>query len=215
MIELLLGWLDRYPIVSIEDPLGRGRPRRLRRASRAQSARACRSSATTSSSPMRRACARPPRSGAAQRGAAQAQPARHAHRDARRLAGGRAGGLRRHRLGALRRDRGHRPSSISPSAGAPASSRSARSRAASAWRSGTRRCASRSGSGRARASRGPHRVGAQAGPALHRVGGSLKRRFPHPSQVETARPLRLPCRCPSLAFQPREGGRRWIAGPWT
>ena len=25
MAEMLLGWLDRYPIVSIEDPLGRGR----------------------------------------------------------------------------------------------------------------------------------------------------------------------------------------------
>jgi len=37
----------------------------------------------------------------------------------------------------------------------------------------------------------------------------------HPSQVETARLLRLPFRCPSPAFQPREGGRTWIAGPWT
>ena len=31
MCEMLIGWIDRYPIVSIEDPLGRGRPAGFRR----------------------------------------------------------------------------------------------------------------------------------------------------------------------------------------
>ena len=48
MIALLLGWLERYPIVSIEDPLAEDDPRRLRRVhARGRRARA-RSSATTS-----------------------------------------------------------------------------------------------------------------------------------------------------------------------
>ena len=147
MIELLLGWIDALP-----DRLDRGpaRPRTTPRASRASPAppaTGCRSSATTSSSPTPARVAERRRARRLQRRAAQAEPARHADRDARRPGRGARRRLRRHRLGALGRDRGRRRSSTSPSAGAPASSRSARSRAASAWRSGTRRCGSRSASG--------------------------------------------------------------------
>ena len=64
MAEMLLGWLDRYPIVSIEDPLGRGRRRGPAPLHRRRSATGCRSSATIFSSPTRRGCARRPRAGA-------------------------------------------------------------------------------------------------------------------------------------------------------
>ena len=152
MVEMLLGWVERYPIVSIEDPLGRGRSRRLRARSPARSANACRSSATIPGH-QRRAGRAPRRARRVQRGADQAQPGRHAHRDQGRAGRGAARrGCGTHRLGALGRDRGRRPSPTSPSAGTRASSRSARSPAPSAWRSGTRRCASRRRSGAARAS---------------------------------------------------------------
>ena len=107
MIRLLTGWISRYPIVSIEDPLARGRRCRLRRVHPARSATACRSSATISWCQPGLAGAR---SGVARRGqrrAAEAQPARHADRDAGCLAGGEGVRLRRHRLGPLRRNRGH------------------------------------------------------------------------------------------------------------
>ena len=59
------------------------------------------------------------------------------------LAGGAGSRLRRHRLGPLRRDRGHDDRASRGRLGRRASSRSAASPAASAWRNGTRRCASR------------------------------------------------------------------------
>ena len=95
------------------------------------------------------ACARRRRARRRQRRAAEAEPARHAERDAGGVGRGARGGLRRHRLGALGRDRGHDHRPPRGRLGRAASSRSARSRAASGWRSGTRRCASRSGSARA------------------------------------------------------------------
>ena len=63
MIELLIGWLDRYPIVSIEDPLAEDDAAGLR-ALHARRRAGCRSSATISSSPTPRACAPRPRDGA-------------------------------------------------------------------------------------------------------------------------------------------------------
>ena len=57
MIELLLGWLERYPIVSIEDPLAEDDPDGLRRVHARGRRHAARSSATTSSSPTPPGCA--------------------------------------------------------------------------------------------------------------------------------------------------------------
>ena len=56
MIELLLGWIARYPIVSIEDPLAEDDEAGLI-AFTGRPARSCRSSATITSSPMPRAFA--------------------------------------------------------------------------------------------------------------------------------------------------------------
>ena len=50
MIDLLLGWLARYPIVSIEDPLAEDDEAGLIAFTRPPGRR-CRSSATTTSSP--------------------------------------------------------------------------------------------------------------------------------------------------------------------
>ena len=160
MIELLLRWIDAYPIVSIEDPLGRGRRRWVRALHPRRRRARCRSSATTSScrdaALVREAAAARRR----QHGAAQAEPARHA--DAKRVHAWRGGARASATPASSRRARARprtRRSSIWRSAGAPASSRSARSRAASGWRSGTRRCASRSGSARGRRWRIPGRAG--------------------------------------------------------
>ena len=105
LIELLLGWIDRYPIASIEDPLAeddvsrhaalhggggppgadhrRRLPRHQRRAGRAGG----------------------PGPGL-QRPARQAEPGRHGDRDTGRAGRGTRGGLRHHRLRPLRGDRG-------------------------------------------------------------------------------------------------------------
>ena len=58
MIEMLGRWIERYPIVSIEDPLGRGRPGRVSPLHGGVRRQASRSSATISSSRTPIACAR-------------------------------------------------------------------------------------------------------------------------------------------------------------
>ncbi len=169
MIEMLLGWLDRYPIVSIEDPVaeddaegfaalhgGRRRPLpgRRRRFSRDQRrararlrrppgpARPCSSSPTSAArSP------RPGRPGTRHARSAWAASSRRAPARART-----------------------RRSSISPSAGACPSSRSARSAAPSAWPNGTRASGSRRRWAIARGSPGAGRFaqplpGARSSPA--------------------------------------------------
>ena len=156
MIELLLRWIDKYPIVSIEDPLAEDDPEGFARFTRAAGTRlqiVGDDFLVSDAALVREAAAR--RRG--QHGAAQAEPARHPDGNARRPGGRRA---RSAMPASSRRVRGRprtRPSSIWRSAGARASSRSARSPAASAWRSGTRRCASRNGSARGRASPAPRR----------------------------------------------------------
>ena len=111
MIELLLGWLGRYPIVSIEDPLAEDDPQGFvaftRQVRRPLPRRRRRLPGHRRRPGPRR---RPHRR--LHRGAAQAQPARHADRDQGRLGRGprlRPGG---DRLRPLRRERGrhHRPS---------------------------------------------------------------------------------------------------------
>ncbi len=142
LIELLLGWLDRYPIVSIEDPLaeddrdgwiaftqrggGAGADRRRRLSDDERSA-------------SRRRCA----SGCVQRGVDQAEPGWNRHRSAGRTA--RRGSARASARSFRRaRERRRTPrSSILPSAGAQGSSRWDRSRAASERQSGTKPCGSR------------------------------------------------------------------------
>ena len=87
MIELLLRWIDKYPIVLDRGPAGRGRPRGLRALHAGRGSRLqivgddLLVSQCAAGAPGRRR-----RRG--QRGAAQAQPARHADRDAAGLAGG-------------------------------------------------------------------------------------------------------------------------------
>ena len=65
MIALLADWIGRYPIVSIEDPLAEDDPTGFAAFTRRSRRPRCRSSATTSWSATPRACARPPRAGAA------------------------------------------------------------------------------------------------------------------------------------------------------
>ena len=110
MIELLLGWLARYPILSIEDPLAEDDPQAAVAFTRQVRGRCL---VVGDDFLVRRrpgACRRP--QSRLHRRAAQAQPARHADRDQGRL--GRRAPFRhgRHRLGPLRRERGHhdRPS---------------------------------------------------------------------------------------------------------
>ena len=57
MAAMLIDWLDRYPIVSIEDPLAEHDAAGPHRVSPRRPATACRSSATISWSPMRPGCA--------------------------------------------------------------------------------------------------------------------------------------------------------------
>ena len=107
LAEMLLDWIERYPIVSIEDPFAEDDRRRRGSRSRARRGIACRSSATTSSrrTPTRIAAAA--RDAGVQRGADQGQPGGHAHRDAApRSTPRKAAGFGDDRLGALRRIRG-------------------------------------------------------------------------------------------------------------
>ena len=144
MIELLLGWLDALSDRLDRGPAGRGRSAGLRRASPARCGGRVQVVGDDFLVTDAGAGARGRRARRRQRGAAQAQPARHADRDARRPGTRRRRcGMARHRLGALRRDRGrdHRPSR-GRLGRRPAQGRLVRP-LASAWRSGTRRCASR------------------------------------------------------------------------
>ena len=105
MIALLLGWLERYPIVSIEDPLAEDDPDGFRRVH----ARGQRTLPGGCRRPHRDRCRTGARRGGSEssgHAADQAQPARHAERDAGGLGSGARGRLGRHRLGALGRDRG-------------------------------------------------------------------------------------------------------------
>ena len=77
MIELLLGWLDRYPIVSIEDPLGEDDRDGWIAFTRAAGTRVQiigDDYLTTNAARVAAAAARP----RVQRGADQAEPGRHA-----------------------------------------------------------------------------------------------------------------------------------------
>ena len=151
MIELLLRWIDKYPIVSIEDPLAEDDPEAFARFTQAagKTLQIVGDDFLVSNAALVREAAA---AGAAntvllkpnQRGTLT--ETRQAWRAAQR------GRLCRHRVGALGRDRRHHHRAPRDRLGRRASSRSARSRAASAWPSGTRRCASRSGSAHARAS---------------------------------------------------------------
>ena len=107
MIAFWTGLLDRFPIVSIEDPLGGGRLGRLgARWSRASAA----ATQLVGRRPVRheRGAAGARHPGALrQRDPGQGEPDRHAHGDARRDRVGAAEPLRRGRLASQRRDRGH------------------------------------------------------------------------------------------------------------
>ncbi len=111
MIELLLRWIDKYPIVSIEDPLAEDDPQGFARFTRAAGARLqiVGDDFLVSDAALVREAAAPRRG---QHGAAQAEPARHLDGNARGLARGARARLCRHRLGTLGGDRGHdhRPS---------------------------------------------------------------------------------------------------------
>ena len=111
MIKLLSGWIRRYPIVSIEDPLaeddGEGFAAFTRELGRARAGGGRRFPGLAG---VPRA-----RSEAAWRGerrAVEAESARHADRDVRRVAGREGSRVRWHRIGAVGRDRGcdHRAS---------------------------------------------------------------------------------------------------------
>ena len=105
LAEMYSRWLDRYPIASIEDPVRRGRPRRLGRLhARVRQARADHRRRL----PRHVGRARRRRGGGPrlQCGAAEAEPGRHADRDARRDGRGAPRGDGHHRVGAFRRDRG-------------------------------------------------------------------------------------------------------------
>ncbi len=105
MIRLLLDWIDRYPIVSVEDPLAEDDPAGFS-AFTARGGRPGAGGRRRLPRHRRRAHPRCRRGGSCQRGAAETQPARHADRDAGGVAGGAAGRVRRHRFGPLGRDRG-------------------------------------------------------------------------------------------------------------
>ena len=112
MIELLLDWIDRYPIASIEDPLAEDDRDGWIAFTRAAGSRASRSSATTTSRRTPRASRRPPRDGACNAVLIKPNQAGTVTETLAALSAGRARGLRHDRLGALRRDRGRldRPS---------------------------------------------------------------------------------------------------------
>ena len=152
MIEMLLGWIDRYPIASIEDPLAEDDRDGWIAFTRAAGARiqiigddylttnAARVRAAASDGACNAVLIKPNQAGTVTEtlAALSAGAPRASARSCRR---------------APAKPRTSR-SSISRSAGTPGSSRSARSRAPSGWRNGTRRCGSRRRWARARASRG-------------------------------------------------------------
>ena len=148
MIELLLGWLARYPIVSIEDPLAEDDRDGLARFTAAAGDRVqvVGDDFLVTNAGARRATR--PRDGACN--AVLIKP-----NQAGTVTEAQGGARRRHRRRAgapSSRPAPARPrtsrSSTSRSAGTRASSRSARSPAPSAWRNGTRCCASRKALGR-------------------------------------------------------------------
>jgi len=102
--ERLQRWLDRYPIVSIEDPWRRT-TRPAWSPSRGPWAIACRWSGRLPGD-QRRAGAGRRHPGRLQLRAAQAQPGRHRHAGPRGAGSGAGGRVRHHRFGAFRRDRG-------------------------------------------------------------------------------------------------------------
>ncbi len=156
LIELLLGWLDRYPIVSIEDPLAEDDHEGWVAFTHAAGSRvqiigddylttdAARVEAAAAAHACNAVLIKPNQAGTVTR-------------NARCITGRAARALRHDRLRALRRDRGRVDRRISRSAGTRVSSRSARSRAASARRNGTRCCGSRRRSARMRVMRGARR----------------------------------------------------------
>ena len=81
LAEMLLGWVARYPIVSIEDPFAEDDDDGMVAHSPPRSATACRSSATTIWSPARARARGGRRRERLQRRADQAEPGRHGHRD--------------------------------------------------------------------------------------------------------------------------------------
>ena len=143
MIELLLGWLDRYPIVSIEDPLAEDDRDGWIAFTRAAGT-ACRSSATTTSTTNAARVRRGRADGACNAVLIKPNQAGTLTETQRRA-------RRRHSapgFGTIVSARSGETEDVvdrrtSPSAGTrPAQGRLVRA-LASAWRSGTRRCASR------------------------------------------------------------------------
>ena len=141
MIEMLLGWLDRYPIASIEDPLAEDDRDGWIAFTRAAGTRV----QIIGDDYLMTNAARVAggRGSRVQRRADQAQPGRHGHRSAGRARRRQGRGLRHDRLGALRRDRRHLDrASRGRLERRPAQGRLVRA-LASAWRNGTKCCASR------------------------------------------------------------------------
>ena len=106
MVKLLTGWISRYPIVSIEDPLGEDDDAGFAAFTSAVGNRVQvvgDDFLVSQASRVREAALR----GARQCGAAETQSARHADRDEGSVEGGAGVRFRRHRVGALGRDRGH------------------------------------------------------------------------------------------------------------
>ena len=106
MVDFWAGWVDEYPIISIEDALDENDWRRLDGAHRCRR----RPRPTRRRRPVRdqhRAAPARDRRGRGQLDLDQAQPDRHAHRDHRRHRTGAPARLHLDRFAPLRRDRGH------------------------------------------------------------------------------------------------------------
>ncbi len=97
--EMLLGWLKRYPIVSIEDPLAEDDPDAFARFTKAADRKVDRRRRLRRH--QRQADRRGGQDRRLQHGADQAEPGGHADRDQGGAGGGEAGRLRRDRLGTL------------------------------------------------------------------------------------------------------------------
>ena len=148
--EMLLGWCDRYPILSIEDPFAEDDDKGFEQFTAAVGDRIQMIGddyLVTSASRVREAARRRSANAVLVKvnQAGTVSEAKAACDEGRRLASARSSRRVRGRPRTLR-------SSISRSAGAPGSSKSARSRAPNGWRNGTRLSASRKRSVRRRAS---------------------------------------------------------------
>ena len=140
--DMLATWVDKYPIISIEDGMAEGDWDGWKHLTE----RLGKQRAAGGRRPVRHQHEDPAgrhRQGHRQLDPDQDQPDRHADRDLRRHRDGQARGLHRRDQPPLGRDRGHAPSPTSRWAPTPARSRPARCRARTASPSTTSCCASR------------------------------------------------------------------------